>query len=161
MKSAVDIVFAFIFALACATTSSAAGAAIKLVAAENFYGGVAQQIGGAQVEVTSVMSNPDQDPHLFETSPAVVRELTSADIIIYNGADYDPWMPKLLNVATRPGRTVIVAAQLVHKKAGDNPHLWYDPATMPAVAQSLASAFAKVFACYAHALFGGHDLAVL
>ena len=144
MKSAVDIVLAFIFALACATTSSAAGAAIKLVAAENFYGGVAQQIGGAQVEVTSVMSNPDQDPHLFETSPAVVRELTSADIIIYNGADYDPWMPKLLNVATRPGRTVIVAAQLVHKKAGDNPHLWYDPATMPAVAQSLASAFAKM-----------------
>ena len=101
--------------------------------AENFYGNVAHQIGGLQVEVVSVMSNPDQDPHLFETSPAVLRQLAAARIVIYNGADYDPWMPKLLNATSKPGRTVIVAADLVHKKAGDNPHLWYDPPTMPAL----------------------------
>ena len=117
---------------------------IKLIAAENFYGVVAQQIGGDKVAVTSVMSNPDQDPHLFETSPSVARELTDANIVIYNGADYDAWMPKLLNVSARQDRVIIVAAELVHRKAGENPHIWYDPATMPAVAQALASAFAKI-----------------
>jgi zinc/manganese transport system substrate-binding protein len=89
------------------------------------------------------MSNPDQDPHLFETSPAVARQLAAAQIVIYNGADYDPWMPKLLTVTSNPGRTVIVAADLVHRQAGDNPHLWYDPATMPAVAKALAQALGK------------------
>jgi zinc/manganese transport system substrate-binding protein len=116
---------------------------IKVAAAENFYGNVAEQIGGATVEVVSVMSNPDQDPHLFETSPAVLRQLQAAQIVIYNGADYDAWMPKLLKATPRPGRTVIVAADLVHKKAGDNPHLWYDPPTMPAVARAIATALEK------------------
>lgn len=121
----------------------AADGTIAVVAAENFYGGVVQQIGGPQVEVTSVMNNPDQDPHLFETSPAVARQLTAAQIVVYNGADYDPWMPKLLAVAPHPGRAVIVAADLVHKKAGDNPHLWYDPQTMPAVAKAIEQALSK------------------
>ena len=143
MKTVSGIVLAFVFALI-AQTASATGGPIKVIAAENFYGGVAQQIGGPQVAVTSVMSNPDQDPHLFEASPSVVRDLTSADLVIYNGADYDPWMAKLLTVATRPGRTVIVAADLVHRQAGDNPHLWYDPSTMPAVAKSIADALAKI-----------------
>ena len=143
MKTVSGIGLAFVFALI-AQTASATGGPIKVIAAENFYGGVAQQIGGPQVAVTSVMSNPDQDPHLFEASPSVVRDLTSADLVIYNGADYDPWMAKLLTVATRPGRTVIVAADLVHRQAGDNPHLWYDPGTMPAVAKSIADALAKI-----------------
>ena len=121
----------------------AADGTIAVVAAENFYGGVVQQIGGPQVEVTSVMNNPDQDPHLFETSPAVARQLTAAQIVVYNGADYDPWMPELLAVAPHPGRAVIVAADLVQKKAGDNPHLWYDPQTMPAVAKAIEQALSK------------------
>jgi zinc/manganese transport system substrate-binding protein len=120
-----------------------AASPLKLVAAENFYGGVAQQIGGADVQVVSVMSNPDQDPHLFETSPAVLRQLAAAELVIYNGADYDPWMPKLLAATPKPGRAAIVAADLVHRKAGDNPHLWYDPATMPAVARAIAAALGK------------------
>jgi zinc/manganese transport system substrate-binding protein len=120
-----------------------AAAPIKVVAAENFYGGVAQQIGGAGVEVISVMSNPDQDPHLFETSPAVLRQLAAAQLVIYNGADYDPWMAKLLRATPKPDRAEIVAADLVHKTSGDNPHLWYDPATMPAVASAIAAALAK------------------
>jgi zinc/manganese transport system substrate-binding protein len=141
-RTAIALAFALI--VASPVTAQTRGGAIKLVAAENFYGGVARQIGGEQVETVSVMSNPDQDPHLFETSPSVVRELAAAQIIVYNGADYDPWMPKLLKVAMRPGRVVIIAADLVHKSAGDNPHLWYDPMTMPAVAKALAGAFAKI-----------------
>ena len=89
------------------------------------------------------MSNPDQDPHLFETSPAVARQLSAAQIVVFNGADYDPWMPKLLDVTPRPNRVTIIASDLVGKKAGDNPHLWYDPATMPAVAKAIAAALAE------------------
>ncbi|MGH6991191.1 MAG: metal ABC transporter solute-binding protein, Zn/Mn family, partial [Stellaceae bacterium] len=144
MKTIAGLACAFLIALAASVTARAADGSIKIVAAENFYGDIAHQIGGLEVTVDSVMSNPDQDPHLFETSPAVARQLTVAQIVIYNGADYDPWMPKLLKTTSKPGQIVIVAAELVHKKAGDNPHLWYDPPTMPAVAKALAAALAKV-----------------
>ena len=74
-----------------------------MVAAENFYGDIARQIGGDRVAVVSIMNNPDQDPHLFETTPAVVRQLAGAQIVILNGANYDPWMDKLLAAAPRAG----------------------------------------------------------
>jgi zinc/manganese transport system substrate-binding protein len=113
---------------------------LTIVAAENFYGDLAAQIAGPGSRVTSIMSNPDQDPHLFEASPSVGRALSGARIVIMNGADYDPWMDKMLAAARAPGRRVIVAAELVGRHAGDNPHLWYDPATMAAVAKALATA---------------------
>jgi len=141
MRTTIGVVTALLCAIAALTDAGVAGGKIVIVAAENFYGDVAQQIGGDQVSVSSVLSNPDQDPHLFETAPSVVREIAASQVIIYNGADYDPWMERLLKVTPSPGRVVIVAADLVHKKAGDNPHLWYDPATVPAVAQALAAAF--------------------
>ncbi len=126
--------------LALLTPARAADGKIALVAAENFYGNVAQQIGGDRVSVISILSNPDQDPHLFEASPAIIRQVAAAQIVVYNGADYDPWIEKLLKVMPRAGRVAIAAADLVNRKAGDNPHLWYDPATMPAVARALAAA---------------------
>ncbi|WP_084068964.1 metal ABC transporter solute-binding protein [Paraburkholderia heleia] len=127
-----------------ALAAQAGSATIAVVAAENFYGDVAKQIGGNYVDVTSILSNPDQDPHLFEASPKTARALQNARVVVYNGADYDPWMSKLLG-ATGAGtsgtsRTTIVAADLVGKKAGDNPHLWYDPKTMPAVARAVSAA---------------------
>ncbi|WP_395066607.1 metal ABC transporter solute-binding protein [Paraburkholderia silvatlantica] len=133
-----------------ALAAQAGSATIAVVAAENFYGDVVKQIGGNYVDVTSILSNPDQDPHLFEASPKTARALQNARVVVYNGADYDPWMSKLLG-ATGPGksgtngtngtsRTTIVAADLVGKKAGDNPHLWYDPKTMPAVARAVSAA---------------------
>jgi zinc/manganese transport system substrate-binding protein len=124
------------------TVPAAAAGRIAVLAAENFYGDVASQIGGDRVAVTSVLSNPDQDPHLFETSPDVVRKVAAAQIIVYNGADYDPWMEKLRRAAGKSDSAAIVAADLMHKKPGDNPHLWYDPSTMPAVAKALAAALA-------------------
>jgi zinc/manganese transport system substrate-binding protein len=122
---------------------------IAVVAAENFYGDMARQIGGDQVAVVSIMNKPDQDPHLFETTPAVVRQLAGAQIVILNGANYDPWMDKLLAAAPRAGRIVVSAAQLIGRKPGDNPHLWYDPVTMPAVATAVASALSKVDSAHA------------
>jgi zinc/manganese transport system substrate-binding protein len=117
---------------------------VRVVAAENFYGDVAKQIGGPNVRVTSILSNPDQDPHLFEASPSVARSLSGAKIVVYSGIDYDPWMEKLLSASKSPDRKEIVVADLVGKKSGDNPHIWYDPATMLAFAQALSEALTTI-----------------
>jgi zinc/manganese transport system substrate-binding protein len=139
------------FALLLSMTIGAAAqeARLSVVAAENFYGDVAQQIGGNLVDVVSIMSNPDQDPHLFETTPTVIRQVAAAQVVIFNGADYDPWMKKLLSATSRTGRIVVDVAELVGTKGGANPHLWYAPATIPAVAKALASAFSKADASHA------------
>ena len=126
-------------------TISASGEDAKLgvVAAENFYADIVRQIGGDRVEVASILNNPNQDPHLFETTPTIVRQIAAAQIVIFNGAGYDSWMGKLLESAPRADRTIVAVAELVNKKEGDNPHLWYEPSTMPTVARSLAGAFSR------------------
>ena len=126
--------------VAFASVPALAAEPVQVVAAENFYGDIAQQIGGPQVKVTSILSNPDQDPHLFEASPSVARSLSGAQIVIYNGIDYDPWMADLLKASNAPDRKAIVVADLIGKKSGDNPHIWYDPATMVAAAQAIRDA---------------------
>jgi zinc/manganese transport system substrate-binding protein len=142
MKTISGLLLALLVAIVSPVAARAADGKLAVVAAENFYGDVARQIGGDAVEVASIMNNPDQDPHLFETTPGVVRQIADARIVVVNGADYDPWMEKLLAAAPRPGRIVVNAAELMHRRSGDNPHLWYDPTTMPAVAKALAGAFA-------------------
>jgi zinc/manganese transport system substrate-binding protein len=140
-----SLFFAAVMLAAAPFLSAGAFAAdgVPVVAAENFYGDVARQIGGDHVAVTSILSNPDEDPHLFETSPSTARAIADAGIVIYNGAGYDPWMEKLVSASSSESRTAIVAAALAGRKAGDNPHLWYDPATLPAVAKALAGELAR------------------
>lgn len=121
----------------CGLSAPALADPVNVVAAENFYGDMASQIGGANVAVTSILSNPDDDPHLFEASPATARALSDAKIVIVNGVDYDPWMEKLISANRAPGRMEILVGALVGRKAGDNPHLWYDPAYMQAAAKAL------------------------
>jgi zinc/manganese transport system substrate-binding protein len=131
-----------LFALAAFAVLAAAPAQaspVAIVAAENFYGDVARQIGGPDVMVSSILGNPKQDPHLFEASPSVARSLSAARIVIYSGIDYDPWMGMLLGAARSANRRVIVVADLIGKKTGDNPHIWYDPAAMQALAKILAA----------------------
>ena len=123
----------------CGLSAPAFADPVNVVAAENFYGDVAQQTGGDNVAVTSILSSPDQDPHLFEASPSTAKALAGAKIVIVNGADYDPWMEKLLSAHKAPGRKEIVVGQLVGHKAGDNPHLWYDPAYVKAAAHALVA----------------------
>jgi zinc/manganese transport system substrate-binding protein len=142
MKVRFAFAWLFAFSLGVAFGSEAAQAddkAIKIVAAENFYGDIAQQLAGDNAQVTSILSNPDEDPHLFEASPSVARDLASAKIVVYNGVDYDPWMAKLVAANKAPGRHVIIVGELVHKKSGVNPHLWYDPVTAPAVAKAITA----------------------
>lgn len=131
-------------ALAALSATSAwpqtAAAPIAVVAAENFYGDVAKQIGGANVGVTSILTNPDEDPHLFEVSPSVGRAVSAARLVVYSGIDYDPWMKTLLGAARSADRKEIVVADLVGRKEGDNPHIWYDVNTMRAYARALTNA---------------------
>ncbi|RFB80531.1 metal ABC transporter solute-binding protein, Zn/Mn family [Methylovirgula sp. 4M-Z18] len=117
---------------------------VKVVAAENFYGDLASQIGGTHVAVTSILSNPDQDPHLFEASASTAKDLANAQLVIINGVDYDPWMEKLLKANKAPQRKEVLVATLVGHKTGDNPHLWYDPAYMKAAATSVAAKLAEI-----------------
>src|SRR6266550_4391686 len=115
---------AFAFWLGQGIPALAAEDQIAVVAAENFYGDIARQIGGERTAVVGIMNNPDQDPHLFETTPTTVRQIAKAQIVIVNGANYDPWIEKILAATPRAGRIVITAADLTGRKPGDNPHLW-------------------------------------
>jgi zinc/manganese transport system substrate-binding protein len=111
-----------------------------IVAAENFYADVIGQIAPPGTKIISVMTNPNQDPHLFEADPGTARAVSDASIVVYSGLDYDPWMEMLLS-STRPAhRRVIAVAELLHLKPGTNPHIWYDPLTMPVFARAIASA---------------------
>jgi zinc/manganese transport system substrate-binding protein len=122
---------------------------VRVVAAENFYGDLARQIGGEHVAVVSILTNPDQDPHLFEASPQTAKAVAGAQVVIVNGADYDPWMNRLLAASPAPARKTIDVGALVGAKPGDNPHLWYGPQNMKAAAQALAEALAAVDAPHA------------
>jgi zinc/manganese transport system substrate-binding protein len=109
---------------------------LQVVAAENFWGSLAAQLGGSKVQVTSIVSDPNADPHEFETSTKNAREFAAANYVVLNGAGYDSWGDKLLNANPNTKRKVLTVAALLGKKEGDNPHFWYNPAYVnEAVAQ--------------------------
>lgn len=108
-------------------TSSATGGRLQVVAAENFWGSIAAQLGGDRVSVTSLIDNPDTDPHGYEPTAADARAVASARYAVVNGAGYDPWASKLLAANPVDGRAVLNVGNLVGVKPGGNPHLWYSP----------------------------------
>jgi zinc/manganese transport system substrate-binding protein len=126
------------------TVSAALAAPIEVVAAENVYGDIAAQIGGDGVAVKSILTNPTQDPHAFEASAATARAIADARLVVYNGADFDPWAARLLAASKSRSRAVIEVAKLVHKKAGGNPHLWYDPNAISRLAAALATELTRL-----------------
>ncbi len=103
------------------------GGQVQVVAAENFWGSIASQVGGSHVKVISIITNPATDPHDYEPKPTDARLVASARYVILNGAGYDAWGQKLLNANPVDGRTVLNIGDLVGKHEGDNPHLWYSP----------------------------------
>ena len=125
---------------------SGAGTSGKLhvVAAENFWGSIAAQLGGDRVAVTNVIKNPDTDPHDYEPSPEDGRAVADARLVITNGAGYDPWADKLLQANPADNREHLDVGDLVGVKDGGNPHLWYDPdyvsATIDAITTDLKKA---------------------
>jgi zinc/manganese transport system substrate-binding protein len=136
----------------CSSSSAAGGSAasadsgtITAIGAENEYASVIGQVGGKYVHAAAILSNPDTDPHTFEASPSVAREISQAKLIVRNGAGYDDWMTGIEKAAPDSGRKVISVQQLLGlPKTVANPHLWYKPATMPAVASAVARDLAAI-----------------
>jgi zinc/manganese transport system substrate-binding protein len=112
---------------------------INAVGAENQYADVLSQIGGRYVHVSSILNNPNTDPHTFESSPSVAEEVSAAQLIVQNGAGYDPFMDTIESASPNPNRKIIVAQHVLSLPVDTpNPHLWYKPNTMPAVAEMMA-----------------------
>ena len=143
------VVAAVIATVAAACSGSASGASssgkIVAVGAENEYADVIQQVGGKYVQASAIMSNPSTDPHTFEASIAVAREVGSAQLIVQNGVGYDNFMTTIENAAPNSARKVIDVQQLLGlPDSTPNPHLWYAPATMPKVAAAIAGDLAAI-----------------
>jgi zinc/manganese transport system substrate-binding protein len=132
--------------------TSAAGAeagsgsgTITVVGAENEYANVIAQIGGKYVRTDAVMSDPNTDPHTFEASPAVAQEVSSAQLVVQNGVGYDTFMNTIEKAAPNSSRKVIDVQNLLGlPDSTANPHLWYQPTTMPAVARAVAADLAQI-----------------
>jgi zinc/manganese transport system substrate-binding protein len=116
---------------------------IEVVAAENFWGSLAAQVGGSHVHVTSLITDPNADPHNYEPTPSDGRSVAMAAMVIDNGVGYDAWAPKLLSAD--PGtRTVLDVGKLLGLKDGANPHRWYNPADVGRVIAALAADYARI-----------------
>ncbi len=143
-----------VVALAGCGSSSGAGTRDKIVAvgAENEYANVISQVGGRYVTVTAVQSNPNTDPHTFEASPSVARAVGAARLVVQNGLGYDTYMSRIEAAGASSTRKVIdVQALLGLPDSTPNPHLWYEPATMPALARAIARALSAL--APAHAVY--------
>lgn len=134
----------------CATTapgSSAAGGSgrvITVVAAENFWGSIAAQLGGSHVIETSIISNPDTDPHAYEATAIDARAIAFAGVFIQNGLGYDSsWAPKLVAANPNSDRTVLTVGDIVGLKNGDNPHQWYARSSVYKVIDAITAAYQK------------------
>jgi zinc/manganese transport system substrate-binding protein len=113
---------------------------IDAIGVENEYANVLSQIGGRYVHVSSILSNPNTDPHTFEASPSVAHEVSSAEVVVQNGVGYDSWMSKILSASPNSKRKVITVQKVLGlPDSTPNPHLWYDPKTMPAAAKAMAA----------------------
>ena len=131
---------------ACAEPAPArsAGSPIAVLGTENFYADLLAQIGGSRVTASSILNDPTADPHAYEANPATAKLVADAKLVIINGIGYDDFMEKLLGASTKPDRVVINVQQLLGVKDDVNVHVWYDPATMPKVADAAAEALAKL-----------------
>lgn len=120
--------------------SASAAGPLHAVGVENEYADVIAQIGGRYVRVTAIETNPDTNPHTFEASPATARAIATANLVIRNGLGYDSWVERLLSATPSAERRVINVQHLLGlPDSTANPHLWYDPKTMPAVARAVAT----------------------
>lgn len=121
-------------------TSTTSGT-IQVVVAENFWGSIASQVGGSHVHVTSIIVDPNADPHAYEPTTANARTVSDAQYVIINGAGYDPWADKLLSANPASGRKELNIGDFNGKHSGDNPHMWYNPDYVTAVANKMRDDF--------------------
>ena len=130
---------------ACSSTAAVHNGVVDVVAGENFWGNIASQIGGAHVKVASIISDPNADPHEYESNTRNAADVARAGLVIQNGLGYDDFLTKLLSVSSPKGRHVLHVDQVM-SISGDNPnpHLWYDTAKLPLVADSIAKSLGQL-----------------
>ena len=131
-------------AAACSAGGAAAKGKINAVAGENFYGDLVSKVGGDLVSVTSILTDPNVDPHAYETSTQTAQQVADATLVVQNGLGYDTFLDHLIGSSPRSDRRVIDVQQLLGLADGVNPHVWYDPATMPKVARAVADALEQL-----------------
>ncbi len=118
---------------------AATRARLQVVAAENFWGSIATQLAGTRAQVTSIITNPDTDPHDYEAKPTDARVIAGADYVIVNGIGYDAWAQKVIDATPSRGRKELDVGKLVGIDEGGNPHQWYSPSTVAAVSDRIAT----------------------
>lgn len=129
---------------ACGAGSPAGGGRLQVVAGENFWGDVVAQIGGSHVKVTSIISDPNTDPHEYESSGKNAIAIATAALVVQNGVGYDDFVPKLVSASGAHPEVLEVAKVLGVAGADPNPHLWYDTAALPRVATAIADSLSKL-----------------
>jgi zinc/manganese transport system substrate-binding protein len=158
-----------LLAAACATTPpvpASVSGRIRVVAAENFWGSIAAQLGGSRVQETSIISNPQTDPHSYEPTAADARTISAAQLFVQNGIGYDTsWAPSLVAANPNSARTVLTVGDLLRLKDGDNPHQWYSRASVYAVIAAITADYQRIDPTHAayyaqrEAVFEGTTLA--
>lgn len=139
--STISIIFIGILLTGCSSNKPSANSKVKIVTTTDFYAEVAKAVVGNKGSVQSIINKPGVDPHDYEPTTQVAKDVNNADITIANGLGYDSWMNKL---SKKKNSTFIkVGENILDKKTGDNPHIWYDPQTMPALANKLAKELGK------------------
>lgn len=143
MRTVIVLAAAGLLFSACGGSSARASGALDVVAAENVYGDIAQQIGGRHVSVSSILTNPNADPHVFEPSTATDLAVAKANVVIQNGLGYDAFITKIWDATPGDGgKDLIVADALGIHGENANPHLWYDVPRLDFIARTIADALA-------------------
>jgi zinc/manganese transport system substrate-binding protein len=135
-----------LLASACSSgaTPQTSGDKPTVVAAEDFWGSIASQLGGDHVAVTSIISNPNADPHDYEPTTRDARDIATAGYVIENGIGYDPWVQKLVDSNPSQGRAVLNVGNLVGEPVGGNPHQWYSPTSVQKVIDAITNEYKKL-----------------
>lgn len=107
--------------------SNSSSKVLHIVAAENFWGSLVSQLGGTHVSVLSIVTDPNADPHEYESNSADAKAIAQANYVIVNGAGYDDWALDLISASNTPGQKVLNVANLLGQPVGSNPHFWYSP----------------------------------
>ena len=137
------LLFCSLAACTTANPNSSASTGIAVVATENFYGDIFKQLGGTHISVTSILSDPNADPHEYESNVQDALAINKASIVMENGAGYDSWMDKLLSASPNNNRVVLNASDIADHKLTDNPHVWYGIDNISTIAKAMTAALKK------------------
>jgi zinc/manganese transport system substrate-binding protein len=127
-----------------ASSGGVSAGKLTVVAAENFWGSIASQLGGSRVAERAIIVNPNTDPHSYEPDAQAARTLTGAQVAIVNGIGYDKWANRLLNANPASGRIVLNVGSELGLKEGENPHQWYSPAHVHAIIDRITGAYQRL-----------------